>query len=143
MDLNIKLRNCRLMLSRIPLADNDSVVWLFPASHAAATLVGVVHLTQPSQTPRPGGHSLTAVFARMIWSLASELTGRPTAVAVLFPYGAGRVLEIAGVAGEALRFFDTGFRTTVKTGPTHLSRTESVAATLLAHAQRIASAPLN
>ena len=79
----------------------------------------------------------------MIWSLASKLTGRPTAVAVLFPCGAGRVLEVAGVAGEALRFLYAGSGTAVKAGPMHLARHESVAAALLAHAQRIAGAPLN
>jgi hypothetical protein len=55
-----------------------------------------------------GDGALAAVFARVIWSLASKLTGLLTAVAVLFPCGAGRVLEIAGVAGEAWRFFDVG-----------------------------------
>ena len=75
----------------------------------------------------------------MIWSLASKLTGRPTVVAVLFPCVAGRVLEVAGVAGEALRFLYAGSGTAVKAGPTHLPREESVAVALLAHAQRIAN----
>jgi hypothetical protein len=86
---------------------------------------------------------LAAVFARVISSLASELNGLPTAVAVLFPRGAGRVLEIAGVAGEAVRFFDAGPSPAPEGGPMHLGRNESVAAALLAHAQRIAGAPLN
>jgi hypothetical protein len=108
------LRMCRLMVSRMHLAETDGAVWLFTASSGAATLVGVIHLTQP---PRPctfGGHALAAVFARVIWSLASELSGLPTAVAVLFPCGAGRVLEIAGSAGEAWRFFDAGPSPTVE-----------------------------
>jgi hypothetical protein len=83
------------------------------------------------------------VFARVIWSLASELIGLPTAVAVLFPCGTGRVLEVAGVAGEAVRFLDARPSPTAEGGPVHLARDESVAAALLAHAQRIASAPLN
>jgi hypothetical protein len=83
------------------------------------------------------------VFARVIWSLASELTGLPTAVAVLFPCGAGRVLEIAGAAGEAVRFFDVGPNPAPEGGQMHLARHESVAASLLVIAQRIASAPFN
>jgi hypothetical protein len=83
------------------------------------------------------------VFARVISSVASELTGLPTAVAVLFPCGAGRVLEIAGMAGEAWRFFDVGPSPAAEGGLMHLARDESVAAALLAHAQRIAGAPLN
>jgi hypothetical protein len=90
------------MVSRMHLADTDGVVWQFPASSGAATLVGVIHLAEASRSCTPGGHSLAA-FGQVIWSLASKLTGRPTAVAVLFPSGAGRVLEIAGVAGEAVR----------------------------------------
>ena len=131
------------MVSRMHLAETDGAVWLFPASSGSATLVGVVHLTQPSQPCVSRGHTLAAVFARVIWSLASELTGLPTAVAVLFPCGAGRVLEIAGVAGEAVRFFDVGPSPAPKGGPMHLGRDESVAAALLAHAQQIAGAPLN
>jgi hypothetical protein len=53
------------------------------------------------------------------------------------------VLEIAGVAGEAWRFFDVGPSPAPKGGPMHLGRDESVAAALLAHAQQIAGAPLN
>jgi hypothetical protein len=79
----------------------------------------------------------------VIWSVASELTGLPTAVAVLFPCGAGRVLEIAGVAGEPVRFLDVGPSPAPEGGPMRLARDESVAAVLLAHAQQIASAPLN
>jgi hypothetical protein len=79
----------------------------------------------------------------VIWSLASNLTGLPTAVAVLFPCGAGRVLEIAGAAGEAWRFFDSGPSPAAEGGPVQLARDESVAAALLAHVQRIAGAPLN
>ena len=131
------------MVSRMHLADTDEAVWQFPASSGAATLVGVVHLTQPSQPCVSRGHTLAAVFARVIWSLASELTGLPTAVAALFPCGAGRVLEIAGVAGDAVRFFDAGLGPAVEGGPVHLARDESVAAALLSHAQRIAGAPLN
>jgi hypothetical protein len=74
---------------------------------------------------------MASVFARVIWSLASELTGLPTAVAVLFPCGSGRVLEIAGMAGEAWRFVDVGPSPTVEGGPMHLERSESVAASLL------------
>jgi hypothetical protein len=51
------------------LAETDGAVWLFPASSDAATLIGVIHLTQPSRTCPPGGHALAAVFARVIWSL--------------------------------------------------------------------------
>jgi len=140
------LRMCRLMVSRMYLAETDGAVWLFPASSGAATLVGVIRLIQPSRTCTSVGHTLAAVFARVIWSLASELTGLPTAAAVLFPCGARRVLEIAGVDGEAVRFFDFGPSPAAEGGPTHLmhlGRNESVAAALLAHAQRIASAPLN
>ena len=134
---------CRLMVSRMHLTEADGAVWLFPASSGTATLVGIIHLSQPPRSCPPGGHALVAVFARMIWSLASELTGLPTAVAVLFPCGAGRVLEIAGVAGDAVRFFDAGLSPAVEGGPVHLARDESMAAALLAHAQRIASGSLN
>jgi len=79
----------------------------------------------------------------VILSPASELTGLPAAVAMLFPCGAGRVLEIAGVAGDAVRFFDAGLSPAVEGGPVHLARDESMAAALLAHAQRIASGSLN
>jgi hypothetical protein len=137
------LRMCRFMVSRMHLAETDGAVWLFPASSGAATFVGVVHLTQPSRTCPPGGHTLAAVFARVTWSLASELGGLPAAAAVLFPCGAGRVLEIAGAAGDAVRFFDAGLSPSVEGGPVHLARDESVAAALLGHAQRIAGAPLN
>ena len=137
------LKMCRLMVSRMHLAETDGAVWLFPASSGAATLVGVIHLIQPSRTCPPGGHALAAVYARVIWSLASELGGLPAAVAVVFPCGAGRVLEIAGMAGDAVRFFDVGLSPAVGGGPVHLARDESVAAALLGHAQRIAGAPLN
>jgi len=137
------LRMCRLMVSRMHLVETDGAVWLFPASSGAATLVGVIHLIQPSRTCPPGGHALAAVYARVIWSLASELGGLPAAVAVVFPCGAGRVLEIAGMAGDAVRFFDVGLSPAVGGGPVHLARDESVAAALLGHAQRIAGAPLN
>ena len=53
------------------------------------------------------------------------------------------MLEIAGVAGDAVRFFDAGLGLAVEGGPVHLARDESVAAALLSHAQRIAGAPLN
>ena len=86
------LRMCRLMVSRMHLVETDGAVWLFPASSGAATLVGVIHLIQPSRTCPPGGHALAAVYARVIWSLASELGGLPAAVAVVFRCGAGRVL---------------------------------------------------
>ena len=137
------LRMCRLMVSRMHLAETDCAAWLFPASSGAATLVGVIHLTQPSRPCVSRGHALATVFARVIWSLASELTGLPSAVAVLFPCGAGRVLEIAGVAGDAVRFIDAGLSPAVEGGPVHLGRDESIAAALLGHAQRIAGAPLN
>ena len=137
------LRMCRLMVSRMHLAETDGAVWLFPASSGTATLVGIIHLSRPPRPCPPGGHALAAVFARVILSLASELTGLPTAVAALFPCGAGRVLEIAGVAGEAVRFFDVGPSPTVEGRLMHLARKESVAASLLVIAQRIASAPLN
>jgi len=137
------LRMCRFMVSRMQLTETDGAVWLFPASSGASILVGVIHLTKPSRSCTSRGHALAAVFARVIWSLASELTGLPSAVAVLFPCGAGRVLEIAGMAGEAVRFFDAGLSPAVEGGPVHLARDESVAAALFAHAQRIAGAPLN
>ena len=114
MDLTMTLKMCRLMVSRMHLAETDGAVWLFPASSGAATLVGVIHLTQPSRPCVSRGHALATVFARVIWSLASELTGLPSAVAVLFPCGAGRVLEIAGMAGDAVRFFDAGLSPTVE-----------------------------
>jgi hypothetical protein len=69
MDLAMTLRMCRLMVSRLQLAEMDGAVWLFPASSGAATLVGVIHLTQPSRTCTSRGHALAAVFARVIWSL--------------------------------------------------------------------------
>jgi len=50
------------------------------------------------------------------------------------------VLDIAGVAGEAMRFLDVGPSSAVEGGPMQLARHESVAAALLAHAQRIAGA---
>jgi hypothetical protein len=142
-DLATTLRMCRFMVSRMHLAETDGAVWLFPASAGAATLVGVIHLTQPPRSCISRRHARAAVFARVIWSLASEMTGLPTAVAVLFPCGAGRVLEIAGAAGDAVRFFDAGLSPAVEAGPVHLARDESVAAALLGHAQRIAGAPLN
>ena len=92
MDLTMTLRMCRFMVSRMHLTETDGAVWLFPASPGAATLAGVIHLTQASRTCPPGGHALAAVYARVIWSLASELGGLPTAVAVVFRCGAGRVL---------------------------------------------------
>jgi hypothetical protein len=137
------LRICRLMVSRMQLTETDGAVWLFPASSGAATLVGVVHLTQPLQPCVSRGHALADVYARVVWSLASELSGLPTAAAVLFPCGAGCVLEIAGVAGDALRFSDAGLSPAVERGPVNLARDESVAAALLAYAQWIARAPLN
>jgi hypothetical protein len=137
------LRMCRLMVSRMHLAETGGAVWLFPASSGAATLIGVIHLKQRSRPCPPGGHALAAVYARVIWSLASELSGLPTAAAVLFPCGAGRVLEIAGVAGDAVRFFDAELSAAAERGPVHLARDESMAAALLAHAQRIAGASLN
>jgi hypothetical protein len=137
------LRMCRLMVSQMRLAETDGAVWLFPASSGAATLVGVIHLSQPSRACPSRGHALADVFARVIWSLASELSGLPTAVAVLFPCGAGRVLEIAGAAGDAVRFFDAGLSPVVEGGPVHLARDDSVAAALLGHAQRRTGAPLN
>ena len=79
----------------------------------------------------------------MIWSLASELGRLPAAVAVVFPCGAGRVLEIASVAGEPVRFLDVVPSPAPEQYPMRLARDESVAAALLAHAQRIAGAPLN
>jgi hypothetical protein len=82
MDLAMTLRICRLMVSQMRLADTDGAVWLFSSSPDAAALVGVIHLTKPSRSCAPGGHSLAAVFARVIWSLASELTGLPIGVAV-------------------------------------------------------------
>ena len=137
------LKMCRLMVSRMHLAETDGAVWLFPASSGASILVGVIHLTKPSRSCTSRGHALAAVFARVIWSLASELTGLPSAVAVLFPCGAGRVLEIAGVAGDAVRFFDAGLSPSVEGGPMQLARDESVAVSLLVIAQRIAGAPFN
>ena len=131
------------MVSRMHLAETDGAVGLFPASSDAATLVGVIHLTQPPRPCASGGHALAAVFARVIWSLASKLTGLPTAVAVLFPCGTGRVLEIVGVAGEAWRFLDVGPSSAVEGGAMYLARDESVAASLLVIAQRVASAPFN
>ena len=41
MDLAMTLRMCRLMVSRMHLAETDGAVWLFPASSGAAPLVGV------------------------------------------------------------------------------------------------------
>jgi len=114
-----------------------------PGLPGTATLVGIIHLSRPPRPCPPGGHALAAVFARVILSPASELTGLPAAVAMLFPCGAGRVLEIAGVAGDAVRFFDAGLSPAVEGSPTQLARDESVAAALLGHAQRIAGAPLN
>jgi hypothetical protein len=78
------LKMCELMVSRMRLAETDGAVWLFPGSSGDATLIGVIHLTQPSRTCVSRGHALASVFARVIWSLASELTGLPTAVAVLY-----------------------------------------------------------
>jgi hypothetical protein len=137
------LRMCRLMVSRMHLAETDGAVWLFPASSGAATLVGVIHLTQ---LPRPcpsRGHALASVFARVTWSLASELNGPASGVAVLFPCGGRRVLEVTGVNGDALRLSYDGSGTPPLEAPTSLARQESIAAALLAHAQRLAGAPLN
>jgi hypothetical protein len=64
MDLTMTLRVCRLMVSRMHLAETDGAVWLFPASSGAAALVGVIHLTKPSRSCVSGGHALAAVFAR-------------------------------------------------------------------------------
>ena len=48
MDLTMTLSMCRLMVSRMHLAETDGAVWLFRASSGAATLVGVIQWTQPS-----------------------------------------------------------------------------------------------
>jgi hypothetical protein len=143
MDLDTTLRKCRFMVSRLHLAETDGAVWLFPASSGAAILVGVIHLTQPSRTCTSRGHALAAVFARVIWSLASELNGRASAVAVLFPCGGRRILEVTGVNGDALRLSYDGSCTPPFEASTSVARQESIAAALLAHAQRIAGAPLN
>jgi len=66
MDLTMTLRMCRLMVSRMHLAETDGAVWLFPVSSGAATLVGVIHLTQPPQPCVSRGHTLAAVFVRVI-----------------------------------------------------------------------------
>jgi hypothetical protein len=52
------------MVSRMHIAKTGGAVWLFPASSGAATLVGVIHLTQSSRTCTSRGHTLAAVFAR-------------------------------------------------------------------------------
>jgi hypothetical protein len=143
MDLTMTLRMCRLMIARMHLAETDGAVWLFPASSDAATLVGVIHLTHPSRTCTSRGHALAAVFARVIWSLASELKGPASAVAVLFPCGGRRVLEVTGVNGDALRLCYDGSGTPPLDAPTSVARQESIAAALLGHAQRIAGVPLN
>jgi hypothetical protein len=96
------------MLSRIHLTDADGVVWLFPTSCAAKTLVGVIHLTQLSRPSPSGGHALAAVLALVVWSLAAKLNGLASAVAILFPCGGRRVLEVAGVAGDACVCLATG-----------------------------------
>jgi hypothetical protein len=137
------LRMCTLMISRIHLTATDGVVWLFPASSGTATLVGIIHLTQPPRPCPPGGHALAAVFARVIWSLASEPNGPASAVAVLFPCCGRRVLEVTGVKGGALRLSYDGPGTPPLEAHTSLARQESIAAALLAHAQRLAGAPLN
>ena len=56
MDLTMTLRMCRLMVSRMRLAETDGAVWLFSASSGAATLFGVIHLAQPSRPCPAGGH---------------------------------------------------------------------------------------
>jgi hypothetical protein len=119
------------MVSRINLTDADGVVWLFPTSCAAKTLVGVIHLTQLSRPCPSGGHALAAVFARVVWSLASKLTGLASAVAILFPCGGRRVLEVAGVTGDALRLSCDGSDATSEQGPTSVVRQESIAAACL------------
>jgi len=63
MDLTMTLRMCRLMVSRKHLAETDGPVWLFPASPKAATLVGVIQLTQPSRTCTSRG---------MLWPVCSH-----------------------------------------------------------------------
>jgi hypothetical protein len=142
-DLTITLRMCRLMVSRMHLAETDGAVWLFPASSGTATLVGVIHLTQRSQPCPSARHALAAVFAPAVRSLASELTGLASAVAVLFPCGGRRVLGVAGVTGDAPRLFYDGPGATSVETPASVARQESIAATLLPHAQRIAGAPFN
>jgi hypothetical protein len=142
-DLTMTLRSCRLMVSRMHLAETDGAVWLFPASSGAATLVGVIHLTQPSRTYTSGGHVLATIFARVVWSLASELTGFASGAAVLFPWGSRRILEVADVTGDALRLPYDGSGATLVEAPTSVARVESIAAALLARAQRIAGASLN
>jgi hypothetical protein len=57
------LKMCRLMVSRMHLAETDGAVWLFPASSGAATLVGVIHLAQPSRPCPPEG---------MLWLLCTR-----------------------------------------------------------------------
>jgi hypothetical protein len=133
----------RLMVPRMHLAETDGAVWLFPASSGAAILVGVIHLTQPPRTCTSRGHTLAAVFARVIWSLASELNRPVSAVAVLFPCGGRRILEVTGVNGDALRLWYDGSGTQPLEASTSVARQESIAAALLGQAQRIASAPLN
>ena len=148
MDLTMTLRMCRFMVSRMHLTrmhltETDGAVWLFPTSSAAATLVGVIHLTQPPRSCISRRHARAAVFARVIWSLASELNGPESAVAVLFPCGGRRILEGAGVNGDALRLSYDGAGTPPVEAPTCVARQESIAAAPLGHAQRIAGAPLN
>jgi len=62
MDLTMALRMCRLMVSRMHLAETDGAVWLFPASSGTATLVGIIHLSRP---PRPCPQE------GMLWPLCS------------------------------------------------------------------------
>ena len=57
------LKMCRLMVSRMHLTETDGAVWLFPASSGAATLIGVIHLTQLSRTCPPEG---------MLWLLCTR-----------------------------------------------------------------------
>jgi hypothetical protein len=79
----------------------------------------------------------------VIWSLALKLSRLPSAVAVLFPCCGQRVLEVVGVIGDSLRVTDDGSSATSEEAPTSVGREESIAAALLAHAQRVASAPIN
>ena len=69
--------------------------------------------------------------------------GLPAAVAVLFPCGGRRVLKVAGATGDAPRLSDDGSGATSEEPPTSVGREQSIAAALLAQAQRVAGAPLN
>jgi hypothetical protein len=121
MDLTTTLKMCRFMVSWMHLAETDGAVWLFPAASGAATLVGVIHLTRPLRPcPRRACSGWCVRAGHLVARLRTGRTPRPL-LRCCSPAESGRVLEIAGVIGEAWRFLDVGPSPAVEGGLMHLA----------------------